>query len=312
MPYKGLHGPVTPASRVFYHKNAAKLLKKNHIISYGISKSNGESIQLSFLLLPLHNIILIFSHIMNTSDSIVIIPTYNEIENIEKIIRAVFGLEKKFDILIIDDGSPDGTAAKVKELMSQEFNGRLHLLERSGKLGLGTAYIKGFKWALERDYEYIFEMDADFSHDPKDLPRLYAACHDEGYDVAIGSRYVSGVNVVNWPIGRVLMSYFASKYVRFITGFKVNDTTAGFKCYKRRVLETIELDKIRFKGYAFQIEMKYTAYKIGFKIKEVPVIFVNRREGVSKMSGGIFGEAFFGVMRLRWDGWTRKYPKIKE
>lgn len=249
---------------------------------------------------------------MNTSDSIVIIPTYNEIENIEKIIRAVFGLEKKFDILIIDDGSPDGTAAKVKELMSQEFNGRLHLLERSGKLGLGTAYIKGFKWALERDYEYIFEMDADFSHDPKDLPRLYAACHDEGYDVAIGSRYVSGVNVVNWPIGRVLMSYFASKYVRSITGFKVNDTTAGFKCYKRRVLETIELDKIRFKGYAFQIEMKYTAYKIGFKIKEVPVIFVNRREGVSKMSGGIFGEAFFGVMRLRWDGWTRKYPKIKE
>ena len=249
---------------------------------------------------------------MNTSDSIVIIPTYNEIENIEKIIRAVFGLEKKFDILIIDDGSPDGTAAKVKELMSQEFNGRLHLLERSGKLGLGTAYIKGFKWALERDYEYIFEMDADFSHDPKDLPRLYAACHDEGYDVAIGSRYVSGVNVVNWPIGRVLMSYFASKYVRFIPGFKVNDTTAGFKCYKRRVLETIELDKIRFKGYAFQIEMKYTAYKIGFKIKEVPVIFVNRREGVSKMSGGIFGEAFFGVMRLRWDGWTRKYPKIKE
>lgn len=249
---------------------------------------------------------------MNTSDSIVIIPTYNEIENIEKIIRAVFGLEKKFDILIIDDGSPDGTAAKVKELMSQEFNGRLHLLERSGKLGLGTAYIKGFKWALERDYEYIFEMDADFSHDPKDLPRLYAACHDEGYDVAIGSRYVSGVNVVNWPIGRVLMSYFASKYVRFVTGFKVHDTTAGFKCYKRRVLETIELDKIRFKGYAFQIEMKYTAHKIGFKIKEVPVIFVNRREGVSKMSGGIFGEAFFGVMRLRWDGWTRKYPKIKE
>lgn len=248
---------------------------------------------------------------MNTSDSIVIIPTYNEIENIEKIIRAVFGLEKKFDILIIDDGSPDGTAAKVKELMSQEFNGRLHLLERSGKLGLGTAYIKGFKWALERDYEYIFEMDADFSHDPKDLPRLYAACHDEGYDVAIGSRYVSGVNVVNWPIGRVLMSYFASKYVRFVTGFKVHDTTAGFKCYKRRVLETIELDKIRFKGYAFQIEMKYTAHKIGFKIKEVPVIFVNRREGVSKMSGGIFGEAFFGVMRLRWDGWTRKYPKIK-
>ncbi len=248
---------------------------------------------------------------MNKSDSIVIIPTYNEIENIEKIIRAVFHLDKVFNILIIDDGSPDGTANAVKNLMADEFKERLFLIERSGKLGLGTAYIKGFKWALEHGYEYIFEMDADFSHDPKDLPRLYAACHDEGYDVAIGSRYVSGVNVVNWPIGRVLMSYFASKYVRLVTGFKVHDTTAGFKCYKRRVLETIELDKIRFKGYAFQIEMKYTAYKIGFKIKEVPVIFVNRQEGVSKMSGGIFGEAFFGVMRLRWDGWTRKYPKIK-
>ena len=248
---------------------------------------------------------------MYQSDSIVIIPTYNEKENIEKIIRAIFGLEKSFHILIIDDGSPDGTASIVKNLMGQkEFSSRLFLEERSGKQGLGTAYIKGFKWALERDYEYIFEMDADFSHDPNDLPRLYAACHDEGYDVAIGSRYVSGVNVVNWPIGRVLMSYFASKYVRFVTGFKVHDTTAGFKCYKRRVLETIELDKIRFKGYAFQIEMKYTAYKIGFKIKEVPVIFVNRREGVSKMSGGIFGEAFFGVMRLRWDGWTRKYPQL--
>ena len=243
------------------------------------------------------------------SDSIVIIPTYNEIENIEKIIRAVFGLEKVFNILIIDDGSPDGTANVVKKLMAEEFKDRLFIIERSGKLGLGTAYIKGFKWALEHKYEYIFEMDADFSHDPNDLPRLYAACHDEGYDVAIGSRYVSGVNVVNWPIGRVLMSYFASKYVRFVTGFKVHDTTAGFKCYKRRVLETIELDKIRFKGYAFQIEMKYTAHKIGFKIKEVPVIFVNRREGVSKMNGGIFGEAFFGVMRLRLDGWFKKYPK---
>ncbi len=247
----------------------------------------------------------------NMSDSIVIIPTYNEIENIDKIIRAVFALGKPFDILIIDDGSPDGTANAVKRLMDGEFKDRLHLIERSGKLGLGTAYITGFKWALQHDYEYVFEMDADFSHDPKDLPRLYAACHDEGYDVAVGSRYVSGVNVVNWPMGRVLMSYFASKYVRIVTGFKVHDTTAGFKCYKRRVLETIELDKIRFKGYAFQIEMKYTAYKIGFKIKEVPVIFVNRREGVSKMSGGIFGEAFFGVMRLRLDGWTRKYPKIK-
>ena len=247
---------------------------------------------------------------MNKSDSIVIIPTYNERENIEKIIRAVLGLEKVFDILIIDDGSPDGTSNIVRKLMDNEFSSRLHIIERSGKLGLGTAYITGFKWAIEHDYAYIFEMDADFSHDPNDLPRLYSACHDEGYDVAIGSRYITGVNVVNWPIGRVLMSYFASKYVRIVTGFKVHDTTAGFKCYKSRVLKTIELDKIRFKGYAFQIEMKFTAYKIGFKIKEVPVIFVNRREGVSKMSGGIFGEAFFGVMRLRWDGWFRKYPKL--
>jgi dolichol-phosphate mannosyltransferase len=249
-------------------------------------------------------------HRLTASDSIVIIPTYNEKENIEKIIRAVFGLEKCFHILVIDDGSPDGTAQIVKGLMASEFSDRLFILERSGKQGLGTAYITGFKWALERDYEYIFEMDADFSHDPNDLPRLYSACHDEGNDVAIGSRYISGVNVVNWPMGRVLMSYFASMYVRLVTGFKVHDTTAGFKCYKRRVLETIELDKIRFKGYAFQIEMKFTAYKIGFKIKEVPVIFVNRREGTSKMNSGIFGEAFFGVMRLRWDGWFRKYPKI--
>lgn len=248
---------------------------------------------------------------MHTSDSIVIIPTYNEKENIEKIIRAIFALPKVFHILVIDDGSPDHTADIVKRLIKEEFSDRLFIEEREGKLGLGTAYIKGFKWALARSYEYIFEMDADFSHDPNDLPRLYSACADEGYDVAIGSRYVSGVNVVNWPIGRVLMSYFASKYVRLITGFKVHDTTAGFKCYKRKVLETIELDKIRFKGYAFQIEMKFTAYKIGFRIKEVPVIFVNRREGVSKMNGGIFGEAFFGVMRLRLDGWTRKYPKIK-
>ena len=247
---------------------------------------------------------------MRESDSIVIIPTYNEMENIEKIIRAVFGLEKSFHILVIDDGSPDHTGDKVEELIEKEFKGSLFCLHRKGKLGLGTAYITGFKWALEHGYEYIFEIDADFSHDPNDLPRLYAACHDEGYDVAIGSRYVSGVNVVNWPIGRVLMSYFASQYVRLVTGFKVHDTTAGFKCYKRRVLETIPLDQVRFKGYGFQIEMKFTAYKIGFKIKEVPVIFVNRREGVSKMSGGIFGEAFFGVMRLRWDGWFRKYPKL--
>lgn len=244
----------------------------------------------------------------NKSDSIVIIPTYNEKENIEKIVRAVFSLEKSFHILVIDDGSPDGTADIVKRLSGSEFSGRLFLMQRKGKQGLGTAYIAGFKWSLERDYEYVFEMDADFSHDPHDLPRLYAACHDEGNDLAIGSRYVSGVNVVNWPMGRVLMSYFASKYVRFVTGFHVNDTTAGFVCYRRKVLSTIELDKIKFKGYAFQIEMKYTAHKIGFRIKEVPVIFVNRREGTSKMNSGIFGEAFFGVMRLRLDGWFRKYP----
>lgn len=262
------------------------------------------------------------------SDSIVIIPTYNEKENIENIIRAVTGLttgynssesnaakkatpyDHHFNVLIIDDGSPDGTADIVKRLMAtDELRDRLFLIQRKGKLGLGTAYIAGFKWAIEQKYDYIFEMDADFSHAPSDLPRLYAACHDEGNDVAIGSRYVSGVNVVNWPIGRVLMSYFASKYVRLVTGFKVHDTTAGFKCYRREVLETIELDKVRFKGYAFQIEMKFTAYKCGFKIKEVPVIFVNRELGTSKMSGGIFSEAVFGVMRLRWDGWFKKYPK---
>ena len=248
---------------------------------------------------------------MHTSDSIVIIPTYNEKENMEKIVRAVFSLEKCFHILVIDDGSPDGTADIVKRLMRDEFADRLFLVERTGKLGLGTAYIAGFKWALERDYEYIFEMDADFSHNPNDLPRLYAACHDEGADVSVGSRYITGVNVVNWPMGRVLMSYFASKYVRFVTGISVNDTTAGFVCYHRRVLQTLEFDKIRFKGYAFQIEMKYTAYRIGFKIKEVSVVFVNRKEGTSKMSGGIFSEALFGVMRLRLDGWFRKYPKIK-
>lgn len=243
---------------------------------------------------------------MHKSDSIVIIPTYNEKENIENIVRAVLGLEQPFHILVIDDGSPDGTANIVKSLMADEFAGRLHLVERSGKLGLGTAYIAGFKWALEHDYEYVFEMDADFSHDPKDLPRLYDACAKHGADVAVGSRYVTGVNVVNWPMGRVLMSYYASKYVRFITGIPVYDTTAGFKCYHRRVLETIDLDAIRFKGYAFQIEMKFTAYKLGFKVAEVPVIFVNRQLGTSKMSGGIFGEAFFGVMRLRWAAMTGK------
>lgn len=207
---------------------------------------------------------------MIKSDCIVIIPTYNEKENIEKIIRAVMGLEKAFNILVIDDGSPDGTADIVKGLMADEFKDRLFIIERSGKLGLGTAYIAGFKWALEHGYDYIFEMDADFSHDPNDLPRLYAACHDEGADVAIGSRYVSGVNVVNWPIGRVLMSYFASKYVRLVTGFSVHDTTAGFKCYKRRVLETIPLDKIRFKGYAFQIEMKLRPTRLALRLKRCP------------------------------------------
>lgn len=248
---------------------------------------------------------------MNDADSIVIIPTYNEKENMEKIIRVVFALPKHFHILVIDDGSPDGTAGIVHRLMNTEFTDRLFIIERTGKQGLGTAYIAGFKWALERDYECIFEMDADFSHNPNDLLRLYAACHEEGADVAIGSRYVTGVNVVNWPMGRVLMSYFASKYVQLVTGLNIHDTTAGFVCYRRRVLQTIELDKIRFKGYAFQIEMKFTAHTIGAKIKEVSVVFVNRREGTSKMSGGIFSEAFFGVMRLRWDGWFRKYPRLQ-
>ena len=247
---------------------------------------------------------------MQGADSIVIIPTYNEKENIENIIRAVFGKGEQFDILVIDDGSPDGTAAIVKSLQA-EFPDRLHIIERKGKLGLGTAYIAGFKWAIEQKYDYIFEMDADFSHNPDDLPRLYEACTTEGYDVAIGSRYVSGVNVVNWPMGRVLMSYFASIYVRIITGLKIHDTTAGFVCYRREVLETIPLDKIRFKGYAFQIEMKFTAYKCGFRIKEVPVIFINRKLGTSKMSGGIFSEAVFGVIRLKTDSWFRHYPKRK-
>ena len=245
---------------------------------------------------------------MHTSDSIVIIPTYNERENIENIIRAVFALEHGFHILVIEDGSPDGTAEIVKRLQREEFADRLFMVERRGKLGLGTAYIAGFRWALEHDYEYIFEMDADFSHNPNDLPRLYHACHDEGADVAIGSRYISGVNVVNWPMGRVLMSYFASKYVRIVTGLPIHDTTAGFKCYRRRVLETIPLDKIKFKGYAFQIEMKFTAYKCGFKVVEVPVIFINRELGTSKMNSSIFGEAVFGVMRLKWDSWFKKYP----
>lgn len=244
------------------------------------------------------------------SSNLVIIPTYNEKENIENIIRAVFSLPLTFHVLVIEDGSPDGTANIVKKLQT-EFSSQLFMVERKGKLGLGTAYIAGFKWAIERKYDYIFEMDADFSHNPNDLPKLYNACANQGADVAIGSRYVTGVNVVNWPMGRVLMSYLASKYVRFVLGVNISDTTAGFKCYRREVLETIELDKIRFKGYAFQIEMKYTAFECGFTIKEVPIIFINRELGTSKMNSGIFGEAFFGVVQLKINGWFRKFPQKK-
>lgn len=247
---------------------------------------------------------------MEKSDSIIIIPTYNEKENIENIIRAVFGLEKFFHILIIEDNSPDGTATIVRKLQT-EFPDRLFMVERKGKLGLGTAYIAGFKWAIEHQYDFVFEMDADFSHNPNDLPRLYQACSEQCGDVSIGSRYISGVNVVNWPMGRVLMSYFASKYVRFITGIPVHDTTAGFVCYRRQVLEMIDLDHIRFKGYAFQIEMKFTAYKCGFKIIEVPVIFINRELGTSKMNSSIFGEAIFGVIKLKVNSWFHKFPQKK-
>lgn len=229
---------------------------------------------------------------------IVIIPTYNERENIENIIRKVFSLDGRFDILIIDDGSPDGTAAIVKRLQ-QEFPERLHMIERPGKLGLGTAYITGFKWSIDKGYDFTFEMDADFSHNPEDLPRLYQACKD-GADLAIGSRYCDGISVINWPIGRIIMSYYASVYVRTVLGMKVYDCTAGFKCYSNKVLRTIDLDKVEMKGYGFQIEMKYTTYKLGFKITEVPIIFVNRKAGTSKMSGGIFGEAFWGVLKLRF------------
>lgn len=246
---------------------------------------------------------------LSASDSVVIIPTYNEKENVAAIIEAVLRQPVAMDVLIIDDGSPDGTAGIVRAKM-EEHPGRIHLVERKGKLGLGTAYIAGFKWALDHpQYEYIFEMDADFSHNPDSLPDLYRAVTSEGADVAVGSRYVTGVNVVNWPMGRVIMSYYASVYVRMVTGLDVHDTTAGFVCYRRRVLETIELDKIRFKGYAFQIEMKFTAEKCGFKIVEVPIVFVNRVLGTSKMSGGIFGEAFLGVMRLKISSWFRKYPR---
>lgn len=230
------------------------------------------------------------------SERVVIIPTYNEKENIENIIRYVFNLKPEFDIVIIDDGSPDGTGAIVKGLQ-KEFP-QLHLIERSGKLGLGTAYITGFKWALEKGYNYIFEMDADFSHNPDDLVRLYEACRD-GADVSVGSRYVTGVNVVNWPMSRVLLSYFASKYVKIVTGMPIHDSTAGFVCYTRKVLETIDLDAIKFKGYAFQIEMKFTSWTLKFKIKEVPIIFTDRTLGTSKMSGGIISEALWGVVQLR-------------
>ena len=241
-----------------------------------------------------------------TSDSVVIIPMYNEIENAAAIIDAVLALPVPFDILVIDDTSPDGTAGVVKEKMA-EYPGRVHLIERAGKLGLGTAYIAGFKDCVARGYDYICEMDADFSHNPADLVRLRQTAVD-GADVVVGSRYVTGVNVVNWPMGRVLMSFYASKYVRLITRMPVHDTTAGFVCYRRRVLEALPLDKIKFKGYAFQIEMKFTAYKYGFKVVEEPIIFVNRVLGTSKMNSGIFGEAVFGVIRLKWNSFFKKYP----
>tara|TARA_B100000497_G_C7690089_1_gene419319 strand:- start:1159 stop:1890 length:732 start_codon:yes stop_codon:yes gene_type:complete len=242
------------------------------------------------------------------SDSLIIIPTYNEKENIEKIIRKVFSLDKSFHVLVIEDGSPDGTADIVKGLQ-KEFSDNLHIEERSGKLGLGTAYIHGFKWALNKDYHFVFEMDADFSHNPDDLIRLYNACSSEGGEVAIGSRYVKGVNIVNWPMSRLLMSFFASKYVKFITGMPIHDSTAGFKCYKREVLETINFNKIQFVGYAFQIEMKFKAWKYGFNVVEVPVIFTDRTEGTSKMSGGIFFEAVFGVLQMKIKSFSRKFNR---
>ncbi|MCF8380695.1 MAG: polyprenol monophosphomannose synthase [Bacteroidales bacterium] len=241
-------------------------------------------------------------------ENIVIIPTYNEKENVENIISAVFQLKTVFDVLIIDDGSPDGTGEIVKSLQ-KKYSDKLYLIERKGKLGLGTAYIRGFKWALENDYKYIYEMDADFSHNPNDLEKLHDACALNGADLAIGSRYISGVNVVNWPMGRVLISYFASMYVRFITRMSIRDSTAGFKCYSRIVLETIELDKIRFKGYAFQIEMKFTAWKYGFNIVEVPIIFTDRKEGSSKMTGGIVNEAVWGVIKMKFGSFFRKYKR---
>jgi len=247
-----------------------------------------------------------FRKYLSAMSNIVIIPTYKEKENIEAIIKAISSLPLQFDILIIDDNSPDGTASIVKSLQPDFKN--VHLIERSGKLGLGTAYIAGFKWALEKDYQYIYEMDADFSHDPRDLVRLFDACNNGGADLAIGSRYISGVNVVNWPLSRVLMSYFASIYVRVITGMKVMDTTAGFKCYKREVLLNIKPDHIRSIGYGFQIEMKFTAWKLGYKIVEVPIIFTDRKLGASKMTGGIFNEALWGVLRMKVRSIFTKYP----
>ncbi|UOQ65080.1 polyprenol monophosphomannose synthase [Hymenobacter volaticus] len=244
------------------------------------------------------------------NDGLVLIPTYNERENVELILRKVFSLSKAFDVLIIDDSSPDGTAAIVRGLAA-EFPNRLFLEERKGKLGLGTAYIHGFRWALAHGYQYIFEMDADFSHNPDDLVRLYDACAHQGHDLAIGSRYIQGVNVVNWPMGRVLMSWFASAYVRFITGMPIMDATAGFKCYTARVLRTIQLDRIHFVGYAFQIEMKWLAYKYGFRIKEVPIIFTDRTRGTSKMSKGIFKEAFWGVIKMKIDSWFRRFQPVQ-
>ncbi len=244
------------------------------------------------------------------AQNLVIIPTYNEIENIDQMVKAVFQLAVPFDLLVVDDGSPDGTGKRVAELQ-QEYPGQLHLLSRNGKLGLGTAYIEGFKFALKNNYAFIYEMDCDFSHDPNDLVRLYDACHQKDADLVIGSRYVSGVNVVNWPMGRVLMSYFASVYVRFITGMPVHDATAGFKCYRRRVLECIDLDQIRFKGYAFQIEMKFTTWWMGFRVVEEPIIFKDRTMGNSKMSSGIFKEAFFGVIGMKLRSLFKKRPAQK-
>jgi dolichol-phosphate mannosyltransferase len=242
------------------------------------------------------------------NDCIVIIPTYNEKDNIADIIHAVFGLPEKMDILIIDDNSPDGTADIVKGLM-QIYPDNLHILERKGKLGLGTAYLTGFKWCTEHGYDYICEMDADFSHNPNDLVRLYQKCQESGVDMVVGSRYKSGVNVINWPIGRVLMSYYASAYVRFVTGLKIMDTTAGFKCYSKKVLSSMNLDKIKFKGYAFQIEMKFTVWKMGFHIEEIPIIFTDRKKGKSKMSGGIFNEALWGVLKMKFRSFFRDYKK---